>query len=73
MAHLRGAVQAARRKRVVAIDFGTYGSGFCHATLSDVSLHSPMVFEAWPEAPSGYPKARSAILYQGRYEWQTKP
>ncbi len=63
MSQLRGAVQAAPRKRVCALDLGTFGSGFCVALINDGAA---LMFERWPGAPPGYPKNRSALLYQGR-------
>ncbi len=57
------AVRAAPRTRVVALDIGTHGSGFASAERGAGKV---VQLEQWPDAPSPYPKTRSAVLYRGR-------
>ncbi len=68
------ALRAPKPLLAVAIDFGTYASGFAYAPIPQhqpqpcqphavprVSLHT-----AWPGQPAPDPKTRTAVLYRGR-------
>ncbi len=69
-----GGLRAPKPVLAVAIDFGTYASGFAYAPIPQhqpqpgqphaaprVSLHT-----AWPGQPAPDPKTRTAVLYRGR-------
>eukprot|EP00798_Chlamydomonas_sp_ICE-L_P031956 gene31956-33742_t len=59
----RNGVQLAKREVVIAIDFGTHGTGFAYSVDggATVSMH-----EKYPHQAVPYPKQRTAILYNGR-------
>eukprot|EP00798_Chlamydomonas_sp_ICE-L_P030760 gene30760-35798_t len=59
----RDGVQLAKREVVIAIDFGTHGTGFAYSTDGGdtVNMH-----EHYPHQAVPYPKTRTAILYNGR-------
>lgn len=68
--HTGATLQPARKRTIVSVDFGTYGSGFAFATSRPAEgFPAVRLHERYPGMSSEikYPKTRSAVLYKGRW------
>jgi hypothetical protein len=61
---MEGALQKSTTKPiVVALDFGTWGSGFAFSVDGG---RTTRLFTSWPDQPRPYPKTLTAVLYKNK-------
>ena len=58
-----GGVRRRPPSTVVAIDFGTHGTGFAYSVDRGTTIK---MCHDWPDQPLAYPKTLTALLYKDR-------